>query len=84
MGYKNERYQFSVTTNVFFSTLTREQIIYYIDTYKPYDKAGSYGIQEWIGQVGIKKIQGSYTNVMGLPMYETYQAIVAMSKKWLN
>jgi septum formation protein len=49
----------------------------------PFDKAGSYGIQEWVGQIGIKKISGSYTNVVGLPMHETYHAIVELSKKWL-
>ena len=67
-----------------FSALTDDEIEYYVDHFLPFDRAGSYGIQEWIGQIGIKKIEGSYTNVMGLPMYETFHAIVTMSKKWLN
>jgi septum formation protein len=57
----------SEITKVTFNPLTEEAIRYYLDNYKPYDKAGSYGIQEWIGFVGVTKIEGSYTNVMGLP-----------------
>ena len=66
------KYTFSDTTSVHFGKLTHDEIVYYIDTYKPYDKAGSYGIQEWIGQIGIKKIEGSYFNVMGLPVHRVY------------
>jgi len=55
---------------VFFKALSRAEIEYYIDTYKPFDKAGSYGIQEWIGAIGISKIEGSYYNVVGLPIHE--------------
>ena len=58
---------FSETTFVHFKDLTDEQIRYYIEIYKPFDKAGAYGIQEWIGLVGIEKIEGCYYNVMGLP-----------------
>lgn len=58
----------SVTTDVFFRELTDEEIVYYVDRYKPFDKAGGYGIQEWIGYVGIEKINGSFYNVMGLPV----------------
>ena len=54
-------------TEVVFDTLTDDMIQYYIDTYKPFDKAGSYGVQEWIGYVGIREVRGSYYNVMGLP-----------------
>jgi len=68
----NNEYTFSDTTSVHFGKLTHDEIVYYIDTYKPYDKAGSYGIQEWIGQIGIKKIEGSYFNVMGLPVHRVY------------
>ncbi len=59
-------------TEVHFRILTSEEINYYITNYTPYDKAGSYGVQEWIGYVGIKKIIGSYFNVMGLPMEKLY------------
>ena len=58
---------FDVTTEVWFKTLTEEEITYYIDTYKPFDKAGAYAIQEWIGHAGITRIEGSYFNVVGFP-----------------
>jgi len=61
---------FSNTTKVYFKELTASEIDYYIENYKPYDKAGSYGIQEWIGAIGITKIEGSYFNVVGLPIQE--------------
>ena len=64
---ETEKKLFSETTFVHFKDLTDEQIRYYIETYKPFDKAGAYGIQEWIGQVGISKIEGCFYNVMGLP-----------------
>lgn len=63
---------FSVGSRVTFRELTMEEIEYYIDTFKPYDKAGSYGIQEWIGYVGIKGVKGSFYNVMGLPIQTLY------------
>ena len=63
---------FSVVSKVRFRTLTQEEIEYYVDTYKPFDKAGSYGIQEWIGYVGIEGIEGSFYNVMGLPVQRLY------------
>ena len=65
----------SIHTQVEFATLTREMIEFYVDTYKPYDKAGSYGIQEWIGSVGIVGIHGSYVNVMGLPIQRLYETL---------
>ncbi|MDC0584238.1 Maf family nucleotide pyrophosphatase [Bacteroidales bacterium] len=68
MQKKQSRY-FSEKTYVFFAELTDEQIIYYVDNYHPFDKAGAYGIQDWIGYVGIKKIEGSYSNVVGLPVH---------------
>jgi septum formation protein len=64
-SYKNV---FEVKTEVEFFPLTKEKIEYYVDTYKPYDKAGAYAIQEWIGAVGIKSIKGDFYNVMGLPI----------------
>jgi len=60
-------------TKVTFTTLTDDAIYYYLDNYKPFDKAGAYGIQEWIGLIGITKIEGSYTNVVGLPTEKVYQ-----------
>lgn len=66
---------FSVESEVEFGHLTPEQIRYYVDTYKPFDKAGAYGIQEWIGAVGIKGINGSYYNVMGLPIHRLYHEL---------
>ena len=62
-------------THVTFGNLTPEMINYYLTNYKPFDKAGSYGIQEWIGEVGIEKIEGSYTNVVGLPVSRVYEYI---------
>jgi septum formation protein len=61
-------YVFSVVTEVFFRPLTQEQIVHYVHNYQPYDKAGAYAIQEWIGVTGIEKINGDYYNVMGLPV----------------
>lgn len=63
---------FSARSDVWFRPLSEEEIAYYVDTYKPFDKAGSYGIQEWIGYVGIERIDGSFYNVMGLPIQRLY------------
>lgn len=63
---------FSVGSDVWFRALTDEEITYYIDTYRPFDKAGSYGIQEWIGYAAIERIDGSFYNVMGLPIQRVY------------
>ncbi|TDO23007.1 Maf family protein [Pedobacter duraquae] len=65
-------------TSVTFKPLSAEQIDYYILHYKPFDKAGSYGIQDWLGMVAISKIEGSYTNVMGLPTEKLYNALAAL------
>ncbi len=62
--------QFSSITEVYFRPLSQSQIQYYLEQYRPYDKAGSYAIQEWIGMIGIEKIYGDYYNVMGLPIGE--------------
>ena len=67
--------RFSVTTDVTFKTHSDEEITYYIDTYRPFDKAGAYGIQEWIGYVGISGLEGSFYNVMGLPTRKLYQCL---------
>ena len=66
------RKTFSNETKVFFKNLTDKEIEFYINTYKPFDKAGGYGIQEWIGYIGIEKIEGSYFNVVGLPVQQLY------------
>lgn len=66
---------FAVTTDVTFAELSDEEIAYYVDHYRPFDKAGSYGIQEWIGFVGVTGIRGSYFNVMGLPVQRLYQEL---------
>ncbi len=67
---------FVSATKVFFKQLTDDEIYYYIDRYKPFDKAGAYGIQEWIGYIGIEKIEGSYFNVMGLPVQKLYDELL--------
>ena len=66
---------FEVTTEVWFKPLTEAEIDYYVDTYKPYDKAGAYAIQEWIGHVGITRIEGSYFNVVGFPVQRVYEKL---------
>ena len=70
---KSKKIIFSCKTEVFFYKLSNESINFYIENYHPYDKAGSYGIQEWIGIIGIEKIIGSYNNVVGLPTAKLYQ-----------
>uniref|UniRef100_UPI004027DD4A Maf-like protein n=1 Tax=Prevotella sp. TaxID=59823 RepID=UPI004027DD4A len=71
---------FGVTTDVTFRQLTDDEINYYISHYRPFDKAGAYGIQEWIGYIGVTSIYGSYYNVMGLPVQRIYQEIMKMEK----
>lgn len=70
---------FSVTTCVTFKELSDQEINYYVETYHPTDKAGAYGIQEWIGHIGVTAMNGSYFNVMGLPIQRIYQALVSPS-----
>lgn len=72
---KGKEKSFYSSTEVHFGQLTDEEINYYIDKYKPFDKAGSYGVQEWIGYIGIEKIVGSYYNVMGLPVKRLYDEL---------
>jgi septum formation protein len=73
----HQEVSFSVTTKVVFKELKDDEIWFYIEKYKPFDKAGAYGIQEWIGQIGVEKIEGSFYNVMGFPSKEVYEAIEA-------
>lgn len=72
---KTKQISFSALTNVFFKELSNEEIEYYVDLYKPFDKAGAYGIQEWIGYIGIERIEGSFYNVMGLPVQKLYETL---------
>lgn len=78
--YKEKEYVFSETTNVTFHLLNKEQIIHYVDNYHPFDKAGAYAIQEWIGAIGIKSIDGDYYNVVGLPVSKVVQALEEIDK----
>ena len=72
---ENKEINFYDVTDVDFHTLTPEQITFYVDKYKPFDKAGAYAIQEWIGVIGIKSIKGDFYNVMGLPVSRVVQAL---------
>jgi septum formation protein len=73
----SEEYEesFDDTTEVTFKKLSPSEIEFYVDTYKPYDKAGAYGAQDWIGMVAIEKIVGSYFNVMGLPIHKVHKSL---------
>lgn len=64
------------TTSVTFKTLTQEEIDYYIDNFQPYDKAGGYGVQEWFGYIAVTHIEGSYFNVMGMPLHKVYDTLL--------
>ena len=75
---KTHEEHFAVTTKVTFKQLSDEEITYYINNYHPLDKAGAYGIQEWIGYIGVTALEGSYFNVMGLPVQRVYEAL----RKW--
>lgn len=70
-----KQFTYSDTTVVHFKKLTKEEIEFYITNFKPFDKAGAYGIQEWIGMIGITKIEGSYFNVVGLPVQLVYEKL---------
>lgn len=75
----NVQYTFKSETLVEFDTMSREEIEYYVTNFEPYDKAGSYGIQEWIGHAKIKGIDGCYYNVMGLPLRDLYQKLIELN-----
>ena len=76
----NRSKSFSCTTKVWFKELEPEEIEYYVEKYKPFDKAGAYGIQEWIGYIGIQHIEGSYYNVVGLPVQKIYTELKSFVK----
>lgn len=77
----NRSIAFTERTDVLFRQLTDDEIGYYIDVFKPFDKAGAYGIQEWIGMIGIERIEGCYYNVMGLPLARLYRELVSLIGK---
>lgn len=77
--YHDKEITFADTTEVEFYNITREELSFYVDKYQPYDKAGAYAIQEWIGVVGIKSISGDFYNVMGLPVSKVVQAINSLN-----
>ncbi len=72
---REKQVSFSDTSAVTFRNLTEEEIDYYVDHYKPFDKAGAYGVQEWIGYIGVTRIEGSFYNVMGLPVERVYEVL---------
>jgi septum formation protein len=72
---KEKQVAFSASTDVWFKNLNNDEIDYYLKNYQPYDKAGSYGVQEWIGYIAIERIEGSYFNVMGLPVQRLYEEL---------
>jgi len=76
---KQDQRLFTEATRVWFKDLSDDEINHYIDQYQPFDKAGAYGIQEWIGMIGISKIEGCYYNVMGLPVARLYQELQLMN-----
>jgi septum formation protein len=76
--YNEREVAFADSTDVAFHNLTEEQIIFYVDKYQPYDKAGAYAIQEWIGVVGIKSVSGDFYNVMGLPVSRVVQELIKL------
>jgi septum formation protein len=71
---------FASVSQVTFATLSDEEIKYYISHYHPMDKAGSYGVQEWIGFIGVERIEGSYFNVMGLPVQRLYRELISLNR----
>lgn len=75
---RNKQHIFSALSEVSFASITKEEIEYYVEKYAPMDKAGAYGVQEWIGYIGVENIKGSYYNVMGLPVQRLYREL----KKW--
>ena len=75
LSTRQRQMSFSVVTNVTFKQLSADEIDYYVRTYQPMDKAGAYGIQEWIGYIGVTALEGSYFNVMGLPVQRIYEAL---------
>ena len=82
VSVRRETVSFSSTTNVRFKVLSKAEILYYIQNFKPYDKAGAYGIQEWIGKIGVESIEGDFYNVMGLPLVQLFSQLQVISEKF--
>ena len=78
MQFNGKKMVFSDTTKVYFEALSQKEIDYFVDNYKPLDKAGAYAIQEWIGYIGVRRIEGCFFNVMGLPIPLVYKKL----KEW--
>ena len=76
---KEKEHSFAAVSDVTFASLTDEEIGYYLGKYHPYDKAGAYGVQEWIGYIGVENIKGSYFNVMGLPIQRLYRELIGFA-----
>lgn len=76
----NRKRTFTASSLVYFAKLSDDEIDYYLENYQPFDKAGAYGIQEWIGYIGLEKIEGSYFNVMGLPVQKLYTELKSFIK----
>ncbi len=79
---KNQSICKSASCKVLFKKLTEEEINYYIKNFQPFDKAGAYGIQDWIGQIGVTSIEGSFFTVMGLPIHLLYKELTELKNKW--
>ena len=79
MHYKNKSISFSDSASVWLDHLSQEEIDYYVDNFNPYDKAGAYAIQEWIGHCKILKIEGTYNTIMGLPVQKLYSNLKELS-----
>ena len=79
---RDQQHHFSVISEVTFKTLAEDEISYYVENYKPFDKAGAYGIQEWIGYIGVTGLSGSYFNVMGLPVQRIYEELKKFNVKY--
>jgi septum formation protein len=75
MATKKKKTVFTVSSLVSFAPLTGEEIAFYVEACRPYDKAGAYGVQEWIGYIGVKSVNGSFYNVMGLPTQRLYEEL---------
>jgi septum formation protein len=82
LKYKGVYHFYCDETSVYFRKLSDAEIVYYVDRYEPFDKAGAYGVQEWIGFVGVERIEGSYFNVMGLPTHLLYSEINQLIEKY--
>jgi septum formation protein len=78
LKFRNKQVSFYDVTNVYFRVLQKEEIQFYVDKFQPFDKAGAYGVQEWIGFTGVERIEGSYFNVMGLPTHKLYNQLLQL------